>query len=69
MFFSSSHNLITIILKILLMAPFRAHRTYTLAIKKGEDGKPDFAARKSCNYLEDAVEVKYKEEGSSTNMR
>merc|ERR1711864_69999 len=26
------------------------------ATKAGEDGKPDFRARKSCNYLTDAVE-------------
>ena len=34
----------------------RAHGTYAEAMKK-EDGRPDFAARKACNYLEDAIEV------------
>ena len=24
---------------------------------KGDDGRPDFAARKACNYLQDSVEV------------
>ena len=35
----------------------RAHKTYSDAIKKGDDGRKDFVARKSCNYLEDAIEV------------
>ena len=36
----------------------RAHETYASAMAGGDDGrKPDFVARKSCNYLEDAVEV------------
>jgi len=34
----------------------KAHATYADAIKKGDDGRPDFAARKACNYLEDAIE-------------
>ena len=38
-------------------APLRAHKTYSDAIKKGDDGRKDFVARKSCNYLEDAIEV------------
>jgi len=33
-----------------------AHATYAEAMKKKEDGRPDFAARKACNYLEDAIE-------------
>ena len=35
----------------------RAHETYLEEMKKKEDGRPDFAARKACNYLEDAIEV------------
>jgi len=34
----------------------KAHKTYSDAIKKGDDGRKDFVARKSCNYLEDAIE-------------
>jgi len=34
----------------------KSHETYAEAMKKKEDGRPDFAARKSCNYLEDAIE-------------
>ena len=36
---------------------FRAHAKYAEAMEKGEDGRPDFRARKACNYLEDAIEV------------
>ena len=36
---------------------FRSHETYAEAMKKKEDGRPNFAARKACNYLEDALEV------------
>ena len=35
----------------------RAHETYLEEMKKKEDGRPDFAARKACNYLEEAIEV------------
>ena len=35
----------------------RAHATYAEAMLKGDDGRPDFEARKACNYLEDAIEV------------
>ena len=35
----------------------RAHGIYAEAMKKKEDGRPNFAARKACNYLEDALEV------------
>ena len=35
----------------------RAHETYAEEMKKKDDGRPDFAARKACNYLEDAIEV------------
>ena len=38
------------------MTMCRAHGTYAEAMKK-EDGRADFAARKACNYLEDAIEV------------
>jgi len=34
----------------------KAHATYAEAMKKGDDGRPDFRARKACNYLEDAIE-------------
>ena len=37
----------------------RAHETYKAAVVKGDDGRPDFMARKSCNYLDDAIEVKH----------
>jgi len=33
-----------------------AHATYVEAMAQKEDGRPDFRARKSCNYLEDAIE-------------
>ena len=39
------------------MVMCRAHGSYAEAMKKGGDGRPDFAARKACNYLEDAIEV------------
>ena len=28
-------------------------------MEKGDDGRPDFMARKSCNYLDEAIEVKH----------
>jgi len=34
----------------------KAHETYLEEMKKKEDGRPDFAARKACNYLEEAIE-------------
>jgi len=34
----------------------KAHEKYAKAINAGTDGRPDFQARKSCNYLTDAVE-------------
>jgi len=34
-----------------------AHQTYVEAMAKKEDGRPDFRARKTCNYLTDAVET------------
>ena len=37
----------------------RAHETYKAAVVKGDDGRPDFMARKSCNYLDEAIEVKH----------
>ena len=39
------------------MTMCRAHGTYAEAMKKNEDGRPEFAARKVCNYLEAAVVV------------
>jgi len=33
-----------------------AHETYKAAVVKGDDGRPDFMARKSCNYLDEAIE-------------
>ena len=41
----------------------RAHETYKAAVVKGDDGRPDFMARKSCNYLDDAIEVKHYDDG------
>ena len=35
----------------------RAYEYYKNALKAGEDGRPDFKARKSCNYMTEAVEV------------
>ena len=35
----------------------RAYDYYKNALKSGEDGRPDFKARKSCNYMTEAVEV------------
>jgi len=34
-----------------------AHQEYVDAMKKGDDGRPAFRARKTCNYLEAAVET------------
>merc|ERR1711971_297577 len=33
-----------------------AHMTYAAAVNKGNDGRPDFHARKACNYAEDAIQ-------------
>ena len=36
----------------------RAYESYTLAYFKGDDGeKPDWLARKACNYLTESVQV------------
>ena len=35
---------------------FRAYNDYSAAFKAGDDGRPDWAARKSCNYMTAAVE-------------
>jgi len=43
-----------------------AHDTYVAAVKAGDDGRPHFQARKTCNYLEEAIETcgnKLKEHG------
>merc|ERR1719300_1002047 len=34
----------------------REYNEYKNYLKKGEDGRPDFHARKACNYMTDAVE-------------
>jgi len=34
----------------------KAYTTYKKALKKGNDGRPNFEARKSCNYMTEAVE-------------
>jgi len=34
----------------------KAYRTYTSAIAKGDDGRDHWKARKSCNYMTDAIE-------------
>merc|ERR550517_483617 len=34
----------------------KAYQDYRTAMGKGDDGRPDFAARKACNYLQDSVE-------------
>lgn len=35
----------------------KAHETFKEQISLGSDGRPDFAARKSCNYMESAIQV------------
>ena len=35
----------------------RAHMNYVAAVNKGGDGRPDFHARKACNYAEEAIQV------------
>ena len=35
----------------------RAHEIFKEEMEIGEDGRPDFAARKSCNYMESAIQV------------
>ena len=35
----------------------RAHETFKEQIAVGKDGRPDFAARKACNYMETAIQV------------
>merc|ERR1719474_1870326 len=35
----------------------REYDEYKSHLKKGEDGRPDFHARKACNYMTDAVEI------------
>merc|ERR1712181_92694 len=34
----------------------KAYQDYRTAMGAGDDGRPDFAARKACNYLQDSVE-------------
>ena len=40
-----------------LFLVIRAYTEYKQALKAGDDGRPDFLARKSCNYMTEAVEV------------
>ena len=35
---------------------FRAYSDYSAAIKKGDDGRPNWEARKSCNFVTAAIE-------------
>ena len=35
----------------------RAYDVYKTAFEAGDDGKPDWMARKACNYMTAAVEV------------
>ena len=37
----------------------RAYDDYKAAFEAGDDGKPDWMARKACNYMTAAVEVKF----------
>jgi len=34
----------------------QAHKTYITAMRRGDDGRPNFRARKACNYMMEAVE-------------
>ena len=36
---------------------FRAYKSYKAAVEAGDDGQPNFHARKACDYLKSAVEV------------
>ena len=36
---------------------FSAHMNYVAAVNQGDDGRPDFHARKACNYAEQAIQV------------
>ena len=42
---------------ITLFSHGRAHETFKEQIAIGKDGRPDFAARKACNYMETAIQV------------
>ena len=44
----------------------RALRTFEAAKAKGDDGKPDFAARKECNYLVSVLQVLQRTPGGPT---
>ena len=39
------------------MTIFRAYVEYRTAFQAGDDGRPDWMARKACNYMTEAVEV------------
>ena len=43
--------------KWLIKKRCRAHETFKEQISIGSDGRPDFAARKACNYMESAIQV------------
>ena len=34
---------------------------YVAAVNKGNDGRPDFHARKACNFAEEAIQVLFSE--------
>ena len=46
----------------------RAYNVYKKAFDAGDDGRPDWMARKSCNYMTAAVEVSQYEVYVSTNF-
>jgi len=35
----------------------RSYQEYRAAVAKGDDGRPDWAARKTCNYLDSAIDI------------
>ena len=54
---------------ITLILHGRAHETFKEQIAIGKDGRPDFAARKACNYMETAIQVYPILRVSLSNMR
>ena len=47
------------ILNIKCPFTYRAHEQFINAVQAGDDGRPDWIARKSCNYMTSAVEVSF----------
>ena len=45
-----------------------AYEEYKTAMATGEDGRPDWSARKSCNYITASIEVKYILSDPKTNI-